>query len=66
MEEVTLVETLTRHRVILERIDAAVAAQNGRVRGLENWRWMLTGGLGVLIFLMGTGVVTTIALLALT
>jgi len=65
VDESTLVETLARHRVILERIDAAVAAQNGRVRRLEDWKWMMAGGLMVVTFLMGSGVVTAIALLAL-
>ena len=72
VDETTLVERLTRQDVMLTAINTNIAAltrqidnQNGRVRGLENWRWLLTGGMGVLVFLIGTGVVTTIALLAL-
>ena len=28
-------------------------AQNGRVRSLENWRYLLAGGLTVLLFVLG-------------
>ena len=32
---------------------AELRAQNGRVRSLENWRYLLAGGLTVLLFILG-------------
>jgi ribosomal 50S subunit-associated protein YjgA (DUF615 family) len=71
VDDAVLIERLTRQDVTLSAINVNLATlsrqidkQNGRVRGLENWRWMLTGGLGVITFLMGAGVVTAVALAA--
>lgn len=72
MNEETLVERLTRQDVMLTSINSNVAEltrridrQNGRVGVLEAWRWSTLGGVAVLTFLVGTGVVTSMALVAL-
>lgn len=50
----------------LDKIDKGVARINGSVADLTAWRWMLTGGLAVLTFFVGSGAVTTAIVLAVT
>jgi len=57
---------MTDHDLLIrvaERIEAVcvdvagtrheLQAQNGRLRSLENWRYLLAGGLTVLLFVLG-------------
>jgi hypothetical protein len=37
---------------VMFRVEAQTTKTNGRVSSLENWRWLITGGLGVLITLV--------------
>lgn len=39
-------------KTALERIEAQVIKTNGRVNSLENWRWLITGGLIVVTVLV--------------
>lgn len=36
----------------LTRIETQTMKTNGRVRALEQWRWFLAGGMGVLVLLL--------------
>jgi hypothetical protein len=39
-------------KVTLTRIENQVVKTNGRVGSLENWRWLITGGLTVIVILI--------------